>query len=109
MGWGGFALLPWYGVEDGFWLFAWLTEYPAGADAAPGLLQILVIGRWWLAPLVLALAAPLAVLWRRRTDPLFSTVLLAAGSFGIVCLLAQGFSIGLGAGNMPRWSSSSAP
>ena len=73
-----------------------VTEYPAGADAAPGLLQILVIGRWWLAPLVLALAAPLAVLWRRRTDPLFSTVLLAAGSFGIVCLLAQGFSIGLG-------------
>ena len=96
VGWGGFALLPWYGVEDGFWLFAWLTEYPAGADAAPGLLQILVIGRWWLAPLVLALAAPLAVLWRRRTDPLFSTVLLTAGSFGIVCLLAQGFSIGLG-------------
>ena len=96
VGWSGFALLPWYATEDGFWFFAWLSEYPGGADAAPGLLQILLIGRWWLAPLVLALAAPLAVLWRRRTDPLFATVLLAAGSFGMVCLLGQGFLIGLG-------------
>ena len=30
VGWGGFALLPWYGVEDGFWFFAWLSDYPAG-------------------------------------------------------------------------------
>ena len=101
VGWGGFALLPWYGVEDGFWSFAWLSEYPAGADVAPAVLQILAVGRWWLAPLVLGLAAPLAVLWRRRTDPLFSTVLLAAGSFGTVCLLAQGFAIGIGGWEYP--------
>lgn len=59
LGWGGFALLPWYGVEDGFWSFAWLFDYPAGADAAPALLQVLLFGRWWLAPMVLPLAAPL--------------------------------------------------
>lgn len=94
-GWGGFALLPWYGVEDGFWSFTWLSEYPPGADNAPGLLQVLLAGRWWLAPLALPLAAPAAVLWRRRTDPIFSAVLLAAGSLGAFYLLAQGFSIGI--------------
>lgn len=94
-GWGGFALLPWYGVEDGFWSFTWLSEYPPGADNAPGLLQVLLAGRWWLAPLALPLAAPAAVLWRRRTDPLSSAVLLAAGSLGAFYLLAQGFSIGI--------------
>ena len=96
VGWGGFALLPWYGVEEGFWSFAWLFDYPAGADAAPAVLQILVMGRWWLAPMVLPLAVPLVVLWRQRTDPLFSTVLLAAGALGTICLLGQGFLIGIG-------------
>lgn len=95
VGWGGFALLPWYGVEDGFWSFAWLSEYPPGADNAPGLLQVLLVGRWWLAPLALPLAAPLAVLWRRRADPIFAAVLLAAGSLGAFYLLAQGFAIGI--------------
>lgn len=95
VGWGGFALLPWYGVEDGFWSFTWLSEYPPGADNAPGLLQVLLVGRWWLAPLALPLAAPLAVLWRRRADPLFAAVLLAAGSLGAFYLLAQGFAIGI--------------
>ena len=96
VGWGGFALLPWYGVEDGFWSFAWLFDYPAGADAAPAALQVLLIGRWWLAPMALPLAAPLLVLWRPRTDPLFSRVLLAAGGAGAVLLLGQGFLIGIG-------------
>jgi iron(III) transport system permease protein len=101
VGWSGFALLPWYATEDGFWFFAWLSEYPGGADAAPGLLQILLIDRWWLAPLIVPLAAPLAVLWRRRTDPLFAIVLLTAGSFGTFYLLVQGFSIGLGGWEYP--------
>ncbi len=101
VGWGGFAILPWYGVEDGFWSFAWLFDYPAGADAAPAVFQIFLIGRWWLAPMVLPLAAPLVVLWRPRTDPLFSAVLLAAGSVGILCLLTQGFLIGIGGWEYP--------
>ena len=101
VGWGGFVLLPWYGVEDGFWSFAWLADYPAGADTAPAPLQILLIGRWWLAPMALPLAAPLLVLWRRRTDPLFPRVLLAAGSLGTACLLGQGFLIGIGGWEYP--------
>lgn len=101
VGWGGFTLLPWYGVEDGFWSFTWLSGYPAGADAAPALMQVLLMDRWWLAPLVAALAGPLVVLWRQRTDPRFSTVLLATGSFGIVWLLIQGFSIGISGWEYP--------
>ena len=36
------------------------------------------------------------VLWRPRTDPLFSRVLLATGAVGAVCFLGQGFLIGIG-------------
>jgi len=56
-GWAGFALLPWYGLEDGitrtpvrFWL---------GDEAGTGLVQALMHGRWWLLPLAACLAAPL--------------------------------------------------
>ena len=65
-------------------------------STTPAVLQILLFGRWWLAPMVLPLVAPLWCCGAARTDPLFSTVLLAAGSFGTFCLLAQGFLIGIG-------------
>ena len=97
VGWTGFAVLPWYGIEYGFWDFEWLFEgYPLDGDSAPGLLQIFLGGKPWLAPLVLALLAPVAVLGRRKSDPLFSRVLLLAGGGGLVYLLLQAFAIGLG-------------
>ncbi len=96
VGWGGFAILPWYAMEDGLWSLTWLADYPAEKSAAPGLLQVLLFDRLWLAPLVLALAAPFAVLWRRRGDPIFASVLLGAGILGLAYLFAQGFAIGIG-------------
>ncbi|MGF1627922.1 MAG: ABC transporter permease [Kiloniellaceae bacterium] len=97
VGWIGFAILPWYGIEYGFWNFEWLFEgYPADGDSAPGLLQIFLGGKPWLAPLALALMAPVAVVGRRKSDPLFSRVLLLAGGGGLAYLLLQAFSIGLG-------------
>ena len=37
IGWIGFGLLPWYGVED-FWTFEWLTDgWPLDTDYAPAL------------------------------------------------------------------------
>ena len=36
VGWAGFLLLPWYGVEDGFFSFQWLFDgYPFDEDYAP--------------------------------------------------------------------------
>ncbi|HEX2478981.1 MAG TPA: hypothetical protein VHK45_06845, partial [Geminicoccaceae bacterium] len=72
VGWIGYALLPWYGVE-GFWSLQWLLEgWPQDDDAAPALLQALRHGKWWLAPIALPLLAPLALIGRRRSDPAFA-------------------------------------
>lgn len=92
----GFAVLPWYGIEYGFWNFEWLFEgYPLDDDSAPGLVQVILGGKPWLAPLALFLLAPLVVLWRHKSDPLFARVLLWTGGGGLAYLLAQGFAIGL--------------
>jgi iron(III) transport system permease protein len=96
VGWVGLAALPWYAIEDGFWSFAWLDGYPIDSDYAPGLLQALGHGRGWLLPVCLALAAPLAVLGRLKTDPWFAAVLLLAGGLGLAYTMAQGFAIGIG-------------
>jgi iron(III) transport system permease protein len=45
--------------------------------------------------MLLGLAAPLAVLGRRKSDPLFARVLVLAGGFGFAWLVAQGLGIGL--------------
>lgn len=96
VGWVGFAVLPWYAIDDGFWSLEWLDGYPYDIDDAPGIVQVLRHGRWWLAPIGLALAVPVAVLWRRKTDRWFVAVLRAAGLFGLAYTLIQGFAIGLG-------------
>jgi iron(III) transport system permease protein len=97
VGWIGFLVLPWYGIEYGFWNFEWLFEgYPLDSSSAPGLLQVFLGGKPWLAPLAVFLAAPLAVVARPKNDPLFARVLLLAGGGGFAYLLLQAFAIGLG-------------
>ncbi len=91
----GYAILPWYAIEDGFWSLAWLDGYPTDIDIAPAIVQALGHERSWLLPLGLALAAPIAILGREKADPWFATVLLAAGGFGLAYTLAQGFAIGI--------------
>ncbi len=95
LGWIGYLVLPWYGLDDGFWSFRWLADWPGGRDAAPGLLQALLHGKWWLGPVLLPLLAPLALVGRRRSDPAFATILIATGILGLAYTLAQGFAIGL--------------
>src|SRR3546814_5194414 len=72
-----------------------LPIYPLDGDSAPGLLQIFLGGKPWLAPLSLALLAPLLVLRKPKNDPLFARVLLVAGGGGLAYLLCQAFAIGL--------------
>jgi iron(III) transport system permease protein len=92
----GYAILPWYVIEDGFWSFLWLIDgWPFDGDYAPGLLQTTLHGKLWLAPVALPLLAPLAVLGRQRSDPVLANVLTAAGVAGLAYLLLQGFAIGI--------------
>ena len=95
VGWAGYAVLPWYAIDDGFFGFAWFDGFPATIDSAPATLQVMDHGRAWLLPIGLALVAPLAVLWRGGDKPWAATVLMAAGGFGLAYTLAQGFAIGL--------------
>ena len=95
IGWTGFAILPWYGIYDGFWSFEWLAGFPLGGDEAPGFVQALAHERWWLIPILPLLLAPLA-LWRRnRHDPVFANGLIGIGGLGLAVTLGQGYAIGI--------------
>ncbi|NOZ32946.1 MAG: iron ABC transporter permease [Alphaproteobacteria bacterium] len=95
-GWVGLLLIPWYGVEDGFFSFEWLFGgYPFDADFSPALFLMLAGKKLWLAPLFPLALGPLFVLGRTRTDPLFAKVLIICGALGFGYLIGQGFSIGL--------------
>lgn len=94
-GWVGYCVLPWYGVER-FWQLEWLLDgWPFDKDYAPAAVLLAMGQKLWLAPMALALIAPLAVLGRRKSDPAFAIVLIAAGAFGFAWLVAQGLGIGL--------------
>ena len=96
VGWIGFAVLPWYGVEDGFFTLSWLFDgYPTNSDVAPALFLNLQGEKLWLAPLGILLLAPLLTWGRRKPDPLFGWLLILIGAAGGAWLLFQGYGIGL--------------
>ncbi len=95
-GWVGFLVLPWYGVEDGFFSFGWLVDgYPFDEDYAPAAFLIGQGEKLWLAPLLAPLIAPLFALGRKKSDPLYAKILLLSGAIGFGWLIAQGFGIGI--------------
>lgn len=89
-----FVLLPWYRIDDGFYGFHWLAGFPAGKAVSPGLLQIALHGRWWLAlPAMLIVGAGVCRLMgdsRRR-----SALLVGIGAAGVLFLALQGLAIGI--------------
>ena len=94
-GWVGYCLLPWYGVEK-FWSLKWLLDgWPFDKQYAPAAVLIATGQKLWLSPMVLALVAPLVLIGRRKTDPVYAKVLIVAGGFGFGWLVAQGLGIGL--------------
>ncbi len=96
VGWLGFAILPWYAIEDGFWVFEWLLDgYPLDSDYAPGVLQAVVDDKIWLAPISLFLLLPLGLFGRARNDPFFANLLLISGIGGLAYVGLQGFTIGI--------------
>jgi iron(III) transport system permease protein len=91
-GWLGCIFLPWYGVSEGFWSFAWLGQIN-DPKAAPALFQLLLHKRYWLAPILASLALPLLMVsWRREVNPFF---LIITASAGLFFFFLQGFAIGL--------------
>jgi iron(III) transport system permease protein len=95
-GWVGFVLIPWYGVDDGFFRFEWLLDgYPFDPDFAPAAFLLIQGKKLWLGPLLLPLVVSLLVLKLRKNDPAYGIILILVGAVGFSILIAQGFSIGI--------------
>ncbi len=110
VGWLGYAILPWYAIEDGFWILEWLFDgYPLDSDYAPGLLQAFLDDKFWLAPVSLFLFLPFALHGRAKNDPLFANVLLIAGIGGLGYVGLQGFSIGIAGWELQTLESAFGP
>jgi iron(III) transport system permease protein len=88
-------LLPWYALQEGLDSAAWVSGLWSSEDYAGGLAEIVVHGKWWLAPtlltLVLCLVISLVALTRERRGALLA---IAAGA-GLACYAAQALGIGL--------------
>ncbi len=96
VGCAAFCVLPWYGIDEGFFGFDWLFDgYPLDPDYAPALFLVAQGEKPWLAPLAVFLLLPLATWNRPRSSKAFGTILIVAGAGGFAYLLAQGFAVGI--------------
>ncbi|MDP6706375.1 MAG: iron ABC transporter permease [Alphaproteobacteria bacterium] len=92
----GYALLPWYAIEDGFWGLEWAFDgYPFEPEYAPLLFLMLGGEAPWLWPLGIFLAIAAAALFFQRDRPGYAVALLVGGGGGFAYALLQGFAIGI--------------
>jgi len=88
----GFALVPWYALQDSVWWPAWIARF-ATKDDAPAWLQASLHGRAWLWPIGALLVAG-AWIASRTPSRARAAALLALGVVGFAYTLGQGFAIG---------------
>ena len=92
VGLAGFALLPWYMVEGGFFSFRWLGSFNDQANA-PALLQVFEYGRFWLAAPLLAFGAAALALILVKREPAAARLCAIAGFAGMFLTALQGLAI----------------
>ena len=96
VGWVGYCIIPWYGIEDGFFSLEWILDgFPLEEDYAPAIFLIASGEKLWLAPLLFFLVLPISLLGRHKSDPVYALVLMLVGGIGFFWLFAQGFAIGI--------------
>ncbi|MYG09655.1 MAG: iron ABC transporter permease [Rhodobacteraceae bacterium] len=96
VGWVGYCLLPWYGIEDGFFSFGWVFDgYPMDSDYAPAAFLLVQGEKLWLSPVLILLAFPITLISLRKSDPLYARGLILIGGIGFFWLFVQGFAIGI--------------
>lgn len=90
----GFAVLPWYALQDGLSSLSWISGLYGNDEAATGLAQGLMYGRPWLlgslVALLLCAAVPMYFHDRRERG----NALLVSASIGLALWLLQAFGIG---------------
>jgi iron(III) transport system permease protein len=87
--------LPWYSLQEGLDSAGWLSGLWSSEDYASGVAQVLVHGRWWLAPVLLALAVGVALSLPPMTRERRGTLLVLVAAIGLILFAAQAFGIGL--------------
>ncbi|MDI1285551.1 MAG: iron ABC transporter permease [Reyranella sp.] len=86
--------LPWYALQEGLDSGAWLGGLWSSEDYASGLAQTIEHGKWWLAPVLVALVICLATALM-QTRQRRGTLLLIASAAGLLLFAAQALGIGL--------------
>ena len=89
-------VLPWYGIEDGFFGFEWLFDgYPMDSDYAPLALLLIQGEKLWLAPLLVPFLVATYAAGLPRRSPAISRLLIIGAGFGLIWLCGQGLLIGI--------------
>ncbi|MBC8791803.1 MAG: iron ABC transporter permease [Tagaea sp. CACIAM 22H2] len=89
-----FLFLPWQAIEDGFFGFGWVRDYPDDRSAS-ALFYALAFDRPWLWGVLPFVALGGVALAFPREDRRFGQLLIAAGLGGIGYTFLQGFAIGI--------------
>ncbi|MDA7775839.1 iron ABC transporter permease, partial [Alphaproteobacteria bacterium] len=89
-------LLPWYGIEDGFFDLEWIIDgYPFDSDFAPLFFLLGQGEKLWLTPLIMPFFFAFFALTLPQRSSAFSWALIIGGGLGLIWMCGQGLSIGI--------------
>ena len=89
----GYFILPWYMINDGFFVFEWLLEYEL-EDYGPAF-YLAFYEKKWLLPLALPLVFPIILVFLKSQRRTYSNIFLICGLLGFLYFFFQGFAIGV--------------
>jgi iron(III) transport system permease protein len=87
--------LPWYALQEGLDSGAWVSGLWSSEDYAGGLAAILMHGKWWLAPVLLALVVCVVIALLPLERERRGVWLAVAAGAGLACFAAEALGIGL--------------
>jgi iron(III) transport system permease protein len=87
--------LPWYALQEGLDSGAWLSGLWSSEDYACGLAEVVVHGKWWLGPVLLALAACFAISLPPMAQEKRGSLLVTVAAAGLALFVVEALSIGL--------------
>jgi len=89
------VVLPWYALQEGLDTGAWFGGLWASEDYASGLAAMIAHGKWWLAPVLLALLACLAVSLPPMAREKRGGLLTVLAGTGLALFVLEALGIGL--------------
>ena len=103
------VVLPWYALQEGLDSGAWLGGLWASEDYASGIAAVIAHGKWWLAPVLLALVACLAVSLPPMAREKRGNLLAVLAGMGLALFVLEALGIGLRGWSTACSSTSTGP